>query len=103
MNKPVTMEAIRAFYPRPKNATKPYMAGELNVGYCVGGALCKYIGHTEANFPIVAVLADCLMEANPELDEHDAMSYALDIVTHNDNDDFDAAWEVLHRALSVKE
>lgn len=100
-----TVVAISKKYPNPvigseKNEQDPEK-------YCVGGAFCLYQGkydpifEHEAHFPPTATwLADELRKANEELDDDAAHHFADRILTANDNEHFESAYDELTSALS---
>lgn len=85
--------AVRATYPRPCRDTSMQ-------GYCVGGALEKFIDAVAgAAFPTQGVLIKLLMRANPALSELWAFFYAGNIIRSNDSGDYGEAWDQLKAAL----
>lgn len=91
MEKPVTVEDIRAKYPNPQKSA------DLQVGYCVGGALCQYVG-MNLRYPICG-LDTALRRSNPSLSAARAAVWRRRIISANDRCDFESAWQALGRAL----
>lgn len=86
--------AIRARFPRPGS-------GRLQEGYCVGGALFKFMhSFAGAAFPSQVVLGDTLMQANPKLPSAQAYQYAWRIISRNDIGAYEDAWGQLKAALT---
>ncbi len=102
----VTVSEIRARYPDPKTAiyhgSFPLSPLTRITGYCVGGALCLYRGHTTEQFPSKLTLSRILREANPDLTIDESKRMAHFIVCANDLGLFDRAWEGLEEALAWK-
>lgn len=100
-----TIEDIRALFPQPRVA--PGSQNPKALGYCVGGALCRF-QHQDIkspimqaiNFPSVGFLKEVLQELNPTLMSHGARLYAREIIEFNDAGQFEQAWAVTARALS---
>lgn len=102
MHQPITVEKIRAMYPDPVISSK----GIENGRYCVGGALCLYTG-IESRIPMTATLANRLRVINPALWDKTprtlkdmGSTYAFQIITANDDGDFEKAWQLLGEALT---
>jgi hypothetical protein len=101
----MTAQEIRALYPNPISADTP-LACRAEDDYCVGGALCKYLGRGTGwegeRFPMVAALTDVLQEANTRLPYLSAQKRAEKITRANDAGNIDKAWQLLDYALKAK-
>lgn len=89
----LTGEAVQKAYPTPTTAAHM-------TGYCVGGALCRATGYTNATFPAQGSLARWLKRANPALPSIQAWGAARAIITVNDVGRFEDAWFGLGCALA---
>lgn len=104
----MTARDIRKRYPDPQSGEPeaPLRYPGIDDNYCVGGALCKYLGSQEgwqgANFPTVSALCDVLQEANDRLTTASALRRAKDITLANDCEEFERAWHLLDLALKAK-
>lgn len=76
--------------------------GACGGSYCVGGALCLYLG-VFTRWPDTWLLAETLIKANAELNDKRALSFANDIIQLNDSGDFDHAWKRLEEALTFSD
>ena len=94
MSATVSIANIKAKYPNPRRVTDDIRDGE---GYCVGGALCLYLGGYR-NFPYFDTLAEAIKQANPNA--KDVYMVAQAIILANDDGDFEVAWHLLDKALS---
>lgn len=94
----MNVEDIKAQYPDAGPADPRAHGGP----YCVGGALCQYLGKSGVfKWPTVWELAFTLQEANPNLDDSKARQYAARIMDLNDMaEDIPAAWDMLGKALN---
>lgn len=88
----INVEEIKARYPNPVKGYRSFCGG-----YCIGGALCGFLGDPQADFPNKSRVADELKKANPNI--KNAWEYAITIVNYNDDGEFDKAWAVLKEAL----
>jgi hypothetical protein len=70
------------------------------VGTCVGGAFVCYV-NGDIPFPTIDELSDQLLANNPNLKWEEAMGFADEIITANDDGDFDGAWNLLDAALKL--
>lgn len=86
---------IRAMYPNPV----PSSIKQYGTEYCVGGAVCLFAGHSIGNFPSHNRIANALMRLNGNLSRNAATSAAHKIVTTNDSDRIEEAWETARVAL----
>jgi hypothetical protein len=104
----MTARDIRMRYPHPQSGLTPapLRYPHLDDNYCVGGALCKYLGSEEgwqgANFPMVSALCDVLQEANAHLTYAGALRRSAAITRVNDAGNFEKAWHLLDLALKAK-
>ena len=93
---------LRATYPNPCKARDMYSDSD----YCVGGTLAHYLNAPRYSnneyFPNVKELAGLLTQANPKLPRKSAYGRADRIVSNNDCGQFEAAWGILHRALTYE-
>ena len=103
----MTAQDIRLRYPNPHSGSPlaPLTYARREDHYCVGGALCKYLGSEKgwqgANFPMVSALCDVLQEVNEHLTYAGALRRARGITVANDAGHFDAAWHLLDLALKA--
>lgn len=90
-----TVEEIRARYPHPviSIARRPG-------AYCVGGALCRFVGVEAPQFPWYREIEKALRVLNPFLTNDVAFDFAQRIVNRNDEGKFDDAWEAVREALA---
>lgn len=82
--------------------------------YCIGGAICHYLWHSELNiyslgvnqrFPTIGEIASALSSLNSNLQNpsgKEAFEYAATIASKNDHGLFGDAWEVLRSALEYQ-
>jgi hypothetical protein len=105
----ITLQEIRTQYPHPVSYRDvwPDTAKGPETHYCVGGALCSYLGHkglapkTYYGFPQAYKIRQALMIANPRLTLAIADTYANGLMVTNDiSRDFEAAWNLLETALT---
>ena len=89
------VEQVREKYPKPSRARPDT---KIREAYCVGGALCLFIGST-MRFPCSGDLANILRSLNIDLSDDAAITYADAIIRKNDSGDFDGAWDYLSGAL----
>jgi len=91
-------EDIKARYP------KPVRTGYGD--YCVGQALCMYVGYPTQPFPGPSTISSALRQANPNLGamggRRDSYERALTIINNNDAGRFSKAWTALCRALDYR-
>lgn len=103
-----SMEVIRYAYPNPSSGERIVCTA---YDYCVAGAFFLYlgdnwdgikkIGFTPKGFPCAGEVAFILHKL-VGMPEDTARDFAFDIVTANDEMDFDLAWMRLDKALSWK-
>lgn len=106
----LTIDAIKAKYPDPVVSFPNCKSPAHTECYCVGGAFYQYLVRQRSpglkmvpglmRFPTAGELAHALMEAESGLSIELAEEYALAIVMENDAGRFDAAWNVLDRAIA---
>ena len=103
----IDIQRIRDYYPHPcREVDAPtYLLGTPQIGYCVGGALCLYLGRTlegitDSHFPMDEHLAELLLACRPSLTYKSALNYAR-LITHlNDDGEFERAWWMADKALN---
>lgn len=86
---------IRTEYPNPLKAAASCVTG----AYCVGGALCQFIG-LHQSFPMKEELQHVLRD-EVGLSNGESYRYARRIISRNDMGKFDEAWAVLEEALNT--
>ncbi len=95
------IDQIKERYPKPISVREPDK--DLH-SYCVLGAVTAYVRPDSVcalgMFPDPVRAGDVLRQANPNLSETLAYSYAARISTANDGYDFDEAWSLLSNALN---
>ena len=98
----ITVEDIRARYPKPRAKGQIFRPGE----YCVGGALllwlCDRHGFCAPNaylFPNGNLLSRTLQMVNPAIDHALACCFSCYLISANDSGDFEKAWRLLGEAL----
>ena len=100
------MERIRDAYPCPISLELIPLDCKRPGHYCVGGALLLYLGIEglltipAGWFPLPSEVAKALRHENPCLDPTRAMNFAMDLITLNEDQRYDAAWAKLEEALS---
>lgn len=85
---------LRREFPQPLSVT----SNLRDDTYCVGGALMRYRQHA-LGFPDASQLATSLMDEDRGLEWQKAEHIARYVLGLNDEGNFDAAWEELHRAV----
>jgi len=97
---PLTLAAIRAAYPEPRQAGHNPSPGHTG-NYCVGGAFCLVTGEYQGKsaFPSSAQLAVMFRRVIPRLTAEQARGYAESIIATNDAGRFEDAWAVLGEML----
>lgn len=102
MSAPLTVGQIRFRYPAPTAMKNEDWLWESPPDYyCVGGALCAFLGYTAAGFPSIEEVAYALLQANPDLLEFQAERFAAGIACENDHERFEDAWRILDEALTA--
>lgn len=98
------IDEIKTKYPSPQAACYDTIpATSRSAGdYCVGGAICMTAGNMTQTFPTTYILAIALRELNPALPSEHALAYAALIITNNDVENFDEAWEIARQALAYQ-
>ena len=95
-----TLSQIRLKYPKPRSSHDA-PSGMLR-DYCIGGAVCWFAGmDNHTGFPESDPIACALEHLNPNLDFDAAWLFASSIIAHNDEREFDLAWQEVKSALSV--
>ena len=97
---PLTLAAIRAAYPEPRQVNVLPSPGHTGY-YCVGGAFCLMVSNElicEA-FPWASDLASTFRHAIPRLTTEQSNEYADAIIAANDAGRFEEAWELLGEVL----
>jgi len=95
--KEINAARIRAQFSNPVSLAE---CPDHDEGYCVGGALLKYIDESSQNFPVGDELAATFLQLNPRVTPKDALICAEDIISANDVGDFSLAWNLLDDVLS---
>lgn len=95
----ITVEELRTKYTRIAKSTYRRSDGPM---CCVGGALCREMGSLQS-FPTEQYLVTHLRKVNANLSVVQATNYAARIIWHNDDGDFDNAWDALDEALTYGE
>ena len=100
----LTIAAIRAAYPEPRQAWHDPSPGHTG-DYCVGGAFCLSSGIWSAGktFPSPSDLAQTFELMIPTLSAEQAFDYAKEIIDANDEGQFEEAWEILGEMLEWQE
>lgn len=105
----LTAAEIRAAYPKPLS-----VRDRRRGAYCIGGAVLRYAHRQglislgewsglEISWPVPTVLALVLHRLNPKLTPKVALAAARIVITLNDAQDFELAWQVLDMALRAGE
>ena len=102
------IDLIKQQYPNP--IPVPPLTRRVNraIDYCVGGAICGYVAHTDPTstvpdspFPPEKVLALALHALNPDLTPGMALEWAAIIISANDDRRFDDAWQYAEAATNL--
>lgn len=94
-------EAIFEAYPRPEKVDRScyHMEGH----YCVGGAVCLFIGKpkigSQYRFPSAHIIANILQTLNLKLTYSDAVDFGFDIIRLNEAGQFEDAKRCVREAL----
>ena len=94
---------IKTRFPNPQRCQDDGLPNP--VGYCVGGAFLMYLTGVQESpdgntrYPIEEHLVPALQNANPTLSEERAEILVVELLTENDNGNFDRAWEILEELL----
>lgn len=99
----VTAAMIRAKYPYARQPlSQDDAASVFGPGYCVGGALVRYLGLSSvARFPDCDFIARAIRELNPRICREMADAFADSIVAANDYGNIDVAWGWVDKALAT--
>ena len=99
----INVQDIRQKFPSPKSAKRLVFKSD----YSILGALYSSVLDLPFNcldttfrFPTITIASIMLMTANSSLKEAQARRFASEISVLNDKENFEAAWELLDKALS---
>ena len=101
MKEKITLAKLKKKYPHPVPA---YRADGVcrKRGYCVGGALCRYVG-VKSSFPSVYEMMDAIKISNPIIEACRCLEQKLSsIAADNDAGRFRMAWSEMGKLLRWK-
>lgn len=102
----VTAELVKRDYPTPVPAALHSPSDPI--GYCVGGALCRFLGGDHADgWPIGITLAGAIRRARaknglPKLVPEREELLAEQVMEANDEGQLEHAWALLDRAITTE-
>lgn len=107
MNKPnFTAQEIRDAYPNPRAFKNADTTGKC---YCVGGAFAAYVYNIDLNeaneatrFPTESIIRLAAHKANPSLHGNLCEALVCDLVTANDEGNFERAWQCVQELLKIR-
>lgn len=103
----VDADEIRKAFPNPSSGSSYHTPR----GYCVGGAFLNWINYSISpefstkelhSFPPINIVSRALQLTNPNLSKVQYDDFARNIISYNDEGEFDKAWMELERAFSIE-